>query len=140
MPQPTGDWIDSAPLSRFGERVATSYGELAARIRRAVSVTDASAAGLGATSRRDLDLDDILGIGSTTTTGNRDPMHIKVYFGSRQGAIVALQRHRVIVQAPGGKPDEVVDVLVTFSGRSELKHPQRVHVSSLCVADRRTYA
>jgi hypothetical protein len=59
-PQPTGDWIDNAPLSPFGERVATSYGELAARIRRAVSVGDASAAGLGTTSRRDLDVDDLL--------------------------------------------------------------------------------
>jgi aminoglycoside phosphotransferase len=56
----SGDWIEDAPLSPFGERVATSYGELAARIRRAVSVEDASAAGLGTTSRRDVDLDDIL--------------------------------------------------------------------------------
>jgi hypothetical protein len=54
------DWIDDAPLSPFGERVAASYGELAARIRGAVSVADAAAAGLGETSRRTLDLDDVL--------------------------------------------------------------------------------
>jgi len=54
------DWIEDAPLSPFGERVATSYGELAARIRRAVSVADASAAGLGMTSRRTIDLDDVI--------------------------------------------------------------------------------
>src|SRR5262249_13871557 len=52
--------LDGAPLSAFGERLAASYGELAARIRHAVSITDAAAAGLGLTSRRVLDVDDAL--------------------------------------------------------------------------------
>ena len=52
--------FDGAPLSAFGERLAASYGELAARIRRAVSIADATAAGLGPTSRRTLDLDDAI--------------------------------------------------------------------------------
>jgi aminoglycoside phosphotransferase (APT) family kinase protein len=52
--------LDDAPLSAFGERLAASYGELAARIRRAVTVDDARAAGLGTTSRRALDLDDAI--------------------------------------------------------------------------------
>lgn len=48
----------SAPLTPFGERVARSYGELAARIRRAVSVDDARAAGFReVTTRRSLDVD-----------------------------------------------------------------------------------
>ncbi|HET9622957.1 MAG TPA: phosphotransferase [Kofleriaceae bacterium] len=49
--------IEGAPLSTFGERVAASYGELAARIRRAVPISDARAAGFTPTSRRTLDLD-----------------------------------------------------------------------------------
>jgi aminoglycoside phosphotransferase (APT) family kinase protein len=52
--------LDDAPLSAFGARLAASYGELAARIRAAVSVADAGAAGFGPTSRRTLDLDDAL--------------------------------------------------------------------------------
>ena len=39
----------------------------------------------------------------------------KVYFGSRQGTVVRFaDDHQLIVQAPGGKQDEVVDVLVIF--------------------------
>ncbi len=49
--------LDGAPVSAFGERLATSYGEVAARIRRAVSVDDARAVGFAATSRATLDLD-----------------------------------------------------------------------------------
>lgn len=52
--------LQGARLSAFGERLAASYGELAARIRRAVSVTDAIAAGFEPTSRRMLDLDDAI--------------------------------------------------------------------------------
>ena len=52
--------LDGAPLSAFGERLAASYGELAARIRRAVTVDDAHAAGLGPTPRRALDLDEAI--------------------------------------------------------------------------------
>jgi hypothetical protein len=52
--------FEGAPLSAFGERLAASYGELAARIRRAVSIADATAAGLGPTSHRAFDLDDAI--------------------------------------------------------------------------------
>ena len=58
-----GAWPDEAdqirrvPLSAFGERLAASYGELARRIRTAVSVADATAAGIGMCSRRVLDVD-----------------------------------------------------------------------------------
>jgi aminoglycoside phosphotransferase (APT) family kinase protein len=52
--------LGDAPLSAFGERLAASYGELAARIRSAVRVDDAIAAGLAPTSRRVLDLDDAI--------------------------------------------------------------------------------
>jgi hypothetical protein len=60
-PSPTAcDRLDACPLTPFGARVAASYGELAARIRRAVSVDDARALGLGPTSRRTFDLDDAI--------------------------------------------------------------------------------
>ena len=62
--------LDDAPLSRFGERVADSYGEIAARIRGAVSVADASAAGLGMTSRRTFDFDDVMARFDATTASD----------------------------------------------------------------------
>ncbi|CAN5622697.1 hypothetical protein BH11MYX1_BH11MYX1_45050 [soil metagenome] len=47
----------------------------------------------------------------------------KVYFGSRQGEVVRVASDKeLIVQAPGGKPVEVVDVLVVFQG-GEIKLP-----------------
>jgi len=49
--------LRDAPLSAFGERLAASYGDLAARIRRSVDVADARAVGVPATSRRALDVD-----------------------------------------------------------------------------------
>lgn len=52
--------LDGAPLSVYGERVAASYGELAARIRRAVAVDAAAASGFGLGPRRTLDVDDVL--------------------------------------------------------------------------------
>ena len=57
--------------------------------------------------------------------GNRfikdGPRNAKVYFGSRQGSIVRFQSDsELIVQAPGGKPDEVVDVLVIFDPGGQL--------------------
>ena len=57
-----GAWPDAAttfddvPLAAFGERLAASYGELARRIKAAVSVADATAAGIGTTSRREIDI------------------------------------------------------------------------------------
>jgi hypothetical protein len=57
--------------------------------------------------------------------GNRflkdGPRNAKVYFGSRQGSIVRFQSDsELIVQAPGGKLDEVVDVLVIFDPGGQL--------------------
>lgn len=53
------------------------------------------------------------------------PRQLKVYFGSRQGSIVRFQSDsEVIVQAPGGKPNEVVDVLLVFDPGGQLKLPQ----------------
>ena len=50
---------------------------------------------------------------------------IKVYFGSAQGTVVRFQSDReVIVQAPGGKPNDVVDVLVIFDPGGQLKIPK----------------
>jgi len=60
--------------------------------------------------------------------GNRfmkdGPRNAKVYFGSRQGSVVRFQSDsELIVQAPGGKPDEVVDVLIVFDPGGQLKIP-----------------
>jgi hypothetical protein len=60
--------------------------------------------------------------------GNRfmkdGPRNAKVYFGSRQGTVKRFQSDsELIVQAPGGKADEVVDVLVIFDPGGQLKIP-----------------
>ena len=60
--------------------------------------------------------------------GNRfmkdGPRNAKVYFGSRQGSVVRFQSDsELIVQAPGGKADEIVDVLVIFDPGGQLKIP-----------------
>ena len=60
--------------------------------------------------------------------GNRfladGPRNAKVYFGSRQGSVVRFQSDsELIVQAPGGKPDETVDLLVVFDPGGQLKIP-----------------
>ena len=60
--------------------------------------------------------------------GNRfmkdGPRNAKVYFGSRQGSVVRFQSDsELIVQAPGGKADESVDVLVIFDPGGQLKIP-----------------
>lgn len=49
--------FDDAPLAAFGERLAASYGDLAKRIQTTVSVADGVAAGIGTTSRREIDVD-----------------------------------------------------------------------------------
>jgi hypothetical protein len=50
------------------------------------------------------------------------PRNAKVYFGSRRGTIVRFQSDgELIVQAPGGKKDEVVDVLVIFDPGGQVK-------------------
>lgn len=49
----------------------------------------------------------------------------KIYFGSRQGTIVRFASDtELIAEAPGGKPDEVVDVLVIFEPGGEIKLPK----------------
>jgi hypothetical protein len=60
--------------------------------------------------------------------GNRfmkdGPRNAKIYFGSRQGSVVRFQSDsELIVQAPGGKHDEVVDVLIIFDPGGQLKIP-----------------
>jgi hypothetical protein len=58
--------------------------------------------------------------------GNRfqadGPRSAKVYFGSRQGTVVRFASDsELIVEAPGGKPNEKVDVLVIFEPGGQLK-------------------
>lgn len=49
----------------------------------------------------------------------------KVYFGSRQGTVVRFASDsELIVEAPGGKPNEAVDVLIIFEPGGELKIPK----------------
>jgi hypothetical protein len=60
--------------------------------------------------------------------GNRfvadGPRSAKVYFGSRQGSVIRFQSDsEMIVQAPGGKPNETVDLLVIFEPGGQLKAP-----------------
>src|SRR3954465_14161639 len=46
----------------------------------------------------------------------------KVYFGSRQGTVSRFVNDgEMIVEAPGGKPNETVDVLIIFEPGGELK-------------------
>jgi hypothetical protein len=53
------------------------------------------------------------------------PRQVKIYFGTRQGTVVRFQSDsEVIVQAPGGNPNEVVDVLVLFVPGGQRKLPQ----------------
>jgi len=48
----------------------------------------------------------------------------KVYFGSRQGTVVRFASDsELIVEAPGGKPSEQVDVLFIFEPGGELRIP-----------------
>lgn len=60
--------------------------------------------------------------------GNRftadTPRSAKVYFGGRQGNVSRFESDSVlIVEAPGGKPNEVVDVLIVFDPGGQLKIP-----------------
>ena len=48
----------------------------------------------------------------------------KVYFGSRQGTVVRFASDsELIVEAPGGKAGDTVDVLIIFEPGGELKIP-----------------
>ncbi|MBA3459909.1 MAG: IPT/TIG domain-containing protein [Deltaproteobacteria bacterium] len=58
--------------------------------------------------------------------GNRfiddGPRNAKVYFGSRQGTVVRFASDsELIVEAPGGSPNEKVDVLIIFDPGGQLK-------------------
>jgi len=58
--------------------------------------------------------------------GNRftedGPRNAKVYFGSRQGTVVRFASDsELIVEAPGGKPNEKVDILIIFDPGGQLK-------------------
>ncbi|HEX2685311.1 MAG TPA: IPT/TIG domain-containing protein [Kofleriaceae bacterium] len=60
--------------------------------------------------------------------GNRftadTPRSVKVYFGGQQGRVSRFESDSVlIVEAPGGKPNEVVDVLLVFDPGGQLKIP-----------------
>ena len=49
----------------------------------------------------------------------------KVYFGSRQGTVVRFASDsELIVEAPGGKSNETVDVLIIFEPGGALKIPK----------------
>ena len=49
----------------------------------------------------------------------------KVYFGSRQGTVVRFASDsELIVEAPGGGPNETVDVLIIFEPGGEMKIPK----------------
>lgn len=64
-------------------------------------------------------------IGGGFTCGGSCVRNAKVYFGSRQGEVVRFaSSEELIVQAPGGKLNESVDVLIIFEGRGELKIPK----------------
>jgi hypothetical protein len=60
--------------------------------------------------------------------GNRftadGPRSAKVYFGGRQGIVSRFESDSVlVVEAPGGKPNDVVDVLIVFDPGGQLKIP-----------------
>ena len=76
--------------------------------------------------------------------GNRfqadGPRSVKVLFGGRQGNVVRFNGDKeLIVQAPGGKPGETVDVLLMFEPGGEAKfekaftfvEPAQVNVEDL---------
>ena len=54
-PDARGRFADDAPLSRFGARLAASYGELAAQIHAAVPAADPLASALGPRAPMDID-------------------------------------------------------------------------------------
>jgi hypothetical protein len=52
------------------------------------------------------------------------PPNAKIYFGSHQGTIVRFASDsEIIAEAPGGKVGEIVDVLLIFEARGEIKLP-----------------
>ncbi len=69
---------------------------------------------------------DLLGGSFVTVHGNRflddGPRIVKVFFGNRQGTVVRfMDDDTLIVQAPGGKPDETVDVVILFEPGGKIR-------------------
>jgi hypothetical protein len=69
---------------------------------------------------------DVIGGTYVRIKGNRfladGARNAKVYFGSRQGTVIRFASDKeLIVEAPGGKPGEVVDVLIIFEPGGEMK-------------------
>lgn len=63
----------------------------------------------------------ILGNGFVTP----GPRTVKVYFGSRQGTVIRFANDdELIVESPGGKTDETVDVLLIFEPGGERRIPR----------------
>lgn len=56
---------------------------------------------------------------------NEGARNVKVYFGSRQGSVIRFASDsELIVEAPAGKANETVDVLVVFDPGGEMKLPK----------------
>ncbi|HEY6037704.1 MAG TPA: IPT/TIG domain-containing protein [Kofleriaceae bacterium] len=77
----------------------------------------------------DPDKGDIEGGTYVRIKGNRfiadGARNAKVYFGSHQGTVVRFASDsELIVEAPGGKANETVDVLIIFEPGGELKIPK----------------
>jgi len=122
--------------------LAPNFRYLSGMLVRAASLTGllvsglicGALAGCGETDRKlkvtglEPEKGDIEGGTYVVIKGNRfmkdGPRNAKIYFGSRQGTVVRFQSDsELIVQAPGGKPDEVVDVLIIFDPGGQLKIP-----------------
>ena len=72
---------------------------------------------------------DVMGGTYVRIKGNRfiadGARNAKVYFGTRQGTVVRwASDNELIVEAPGGKAGEKVDVLIIFEPGGELKIPK----------------
>lgn len=82
-PRGVARYAADAPLSAFGERLADSYGELAARIRGAMTLADGVAVGFGPRDTGDLDL----AIATLATTSA--PPHVVTAVTRARGWLVA---------------------------------------------------
>lgn len=53
------------------------------------------------------------------------PLSVKVYFGSRQGTVIRIASdEELIVEAPGGRANETVDVVLVFDPGGERTLPR----------------
>jgi len=87
--------VGDVPLSPFGERLATSYGDIARRIRGAVSVAEATAAGIGPSWRRSVDLEAALALFHETDA----PPSAKAKAAASRAWITALRPADAVVHA-----------------------------------------